>query len=184
MKRIFAIFLLAIHLFYIGGYSFLYNYYIHRSDARLVKEIFDNKVDNNRFVELKIPVHMPTIQDWSDYEVIEGQIQLKNYYYNYVRLRMTRDTMYFVCVPDTVKTRLEKAKTIAAKEVNDVSASKKNHNAPVKKLNSLGDYNMLAAGFSFPQIIANGIVSKVKFHSLSLNDPYIKSPGKPPNFLS
>ena len=129
MKRLIAIALLSIHLFSMGGYSLLFQYYIHQSDVKMVKEIFDNKVDNAKLIEIKIPVNMPTIQDWDEYEVITGQIQLKDAYYNYVRLRMTRDTMYFVCVPNTNKTRLVNANIITAKEINDVPISKKGHDS-------------------------------------------------------
>ncbi|HAL82863.1 MAG TPA: hypothetical protein DCO83_12015 [Mucilaginibacter sp.] len=101
---------MSIHLFYIGGYSLLFQYYINKADEQMVKEIFDNKIDTTQLIQLKIPVNMPTIQDWTDYEVVEGQIQLKDAYYNYVRLKMTHDTMYFVCLPNATKTRLVKCK--------------------------------------------------------------------------
>jgi hypothetical protein len=41
----------------------------------MVKQIFDNKIDDAKLIEIKIPVNMPTIQDWTEYEEIVGQIQ-------------------------------------------------------------------------------------------------------------
>ncbi|MCO5950362.1 hypothetical protein [Mucilaginibacter flavidus] len=181
MKRLIAIALLSIHLFSMGGYSLLFQYYIHQSDVKMVKEIFDNKVDNSKLIEIKIPVNMPTIQDWDEYEVITGQIQLKDAYYNYVRLRMTRDTMYFVCVPNTNKTRLVNANIITAKEINDVPISKKGHDAPVKKVNTLSEYNIQTFQYNY---VAPEMQLKPNDKSIfvKVTNPFIASPGKPPNF--
>lgn len=182
MKRFFAIALLSIHLFNLGGYTLLYQYFIHRADVQMVKQVYDNKLDNTKLVELKIPVNMPTITDWSDYEVVAGQIQLKDAYYNYVRLRMTRDTMYFICFANTTKTRLVKANLITAKEISDVPLTKKSDGAS-KKVNSLSEYNLQPFQY---QYTVTGTLVTPGYRSVTarLNDPYIESPGKPPNFIS
>jgi hypothetical protein len=181
LKRFFAIVLLSIHLFNIGGYALLYQYYIHQSDVQIVKQIFDNKIDDTKLIEIKIPVHFPTIQDWAEYEVIQGQIQLKDAYYDYVRLRMTRDTMYFVCIPNEVKTRLVKANIITAKDINDVPLSKKGV-VPVKKITPTSEYNLQAFQYHYA---AHGIlltqIRNVFF--FKTNDPFIDCPGKPPDFI-
>ncbi len=182
MKRFFAIILLSIHLFSIGGYVLVYQYYIHQSDVQMVKQIFDNKIDDTKLVEIKIPVNMPTVQDWSDYEVIEGQIQLKDAYYNYVRLKMTRDTMFFICIANTTKTRLVKANIITEREISDVPLSKKGNTAS-KKINMLSEYKLQAFHYqysAFSTIIKHNSWSE----TYELSDPYISSPGKPPNFVS
>ena len=182
MKRFFAIVLLSVHLVYIGGYALVFQYYIHESDAQMVKQIFDNKIDNTKLVELKIPVHMPTIQDWSDYEEIVGQIQLKDAYYNYVRLRMTRDTMFLVCLANTTKTRLVKANIIAAKEISDVPVSKKGQDPVSKRVNVLSEYNLQALKY---QCSLDGTFLKHNNNWLNfkLTNPFIEAPGKPPNFI-
>jgi hypothetical protein len=182
LKRIFAIVLLSIHLFNLGGYALLYRYYIHQSDVQMVKQIFDNKIDNAKLIEIKIPVNMPTIQDWNDYEVVQGQIQLKDAYYNYVRLKMTRDTMYFICIPNTVKTRLEKANIITAKEINDVPLTKKGQLPVSKKVNTtLSEYNLQAFVYHYTAF-GEYIIPASKQLSIDLRQPIIESPGQPPNF--
>lgn len=183
MKRLFAIILLGIHLFNMGGYSLLFQYYIHKSDVQMVKQIFDNKIDNAKLLEIKIPVNMPTVQDWTEYEVVQGQIQLKDAYYNYVRLKMTRDTMYFICIPNTVKTRLVNANIITAKEINDVPLSKKGHDTTIKKVNTLSEYNLQAFQYNY-LAFETQLKPGNKSVSFKLNSPFIDSPGKPPNFIS
>jgi hypothetical protein len=183
LKRFLAIALLSIHLFYIGGYTLFFEYYIHQADVQMVKQIFDNKIDNTKLIEIKIPVNMPTVNDWTEYEVIEGQIQLKDAYYNYVRLKMTHDTMYFVCIPNTVKTHLVKANIITANQINDVPITKKGHDASFKKINTLSDYNLQAFKYHY-QEFETQLKPNDKPVSFKLNSPFIDSPGKPPNFIS
>jgi len=126
---------------------------------------------------------MPTILDWTDYEVIAGQIQLKDAYYNYVRLKMTRDTMYFVCLPNSVKTHLEKANIIVAKQISDVPFSKKGDSA-AKRINTFSEYNLQAFKYHYLRFATSSIKQINKPLIFRLNDPYIESPGKPPNFIS
>jgi hypothetical protein len=182
LRRFTAILLLSVHLFYLGGYSLVFQYFIHQADARMVKEQYANKIDDTKLVELKIPVNMPTITDWTEYEVIAGQIQLKDAYYNYVRLKMTRDTMYFICLANTAKTQLVKANIITAKQISDVPMSKKGDPLS-KKINVLSDYNLQS--FKYHHLIFGCIIKPCyKPVSADLNYPYISSPGKPPNFIS
>jgi len=161
----------------------LFQYYIHQSDVQMVKQIFDNKIDETKLIEIKIPVHFPTMQDWDDYAVVEGQIQLKDAYYNYVRLKMTRDTMFFVCIPNATKTRLVTANIITAKEIADVPLTKKGQNPSVKKTNALGDYNFQAFRYTYSDFEKQLTPDNIKAVLLKTTRPYIESPGKPPNFI-
>jgi len=184
LKRFFAIILLSVHLFNLGGYALLFQYYIQKSDTQMVKQIFDNKIDSNKFIEIKIPVHFPTMQIMDDYVVLEGQIQLKDVFYNYVKMKMTRDTMYFVCIPNTSKTRLVNANIITAKEINDIPLSKKGHHDPLaKRINTLSEYHLQAFLYSYAEFetLLKQIRRSEPYH---LNHPFINSPGKPPNFIS
>jgi len=161
----------------------VFGYYIHQSDVQMVKQIFDNKIDNTKLIELKIPVSMPTIQDWTEYEEIVGQIQLKDAYYTYVRLKMTRDTMYLICLANTTKTQLVKANIIAAKEISDVPVNKKGQEPVSKRVNTLSEYNLQS--FKYHYGVA-GSFFKHECNSLRFRwtNPFIESPGKPPNFIS
>lgn len=149
----------------------------------MVKQVFDSKINDAKLIEIKIPVHSPTLTDWDDYEVVSGQIELKDAYYNYVKLKITRDTMYFVCLPNTAKTRLVNANIITAKEISDVPLSKNGHAPAVKKVNTLSEYNLQAFNYSFSGfgIFINQNNGSVTF---KITRPFIESPGKPPNFAA
>ena len=183
MKKFAAILLLGVHLFYLGGYAIVFQYFIHQSDVQIVKQMYDNKFNSAKLIELKVPVNMPTIQDWTEYEHVEGQIQLNNGYYNYFRLKMTRDTMYLICLPNDVKTKLVKANVIMAKNMNDVPMSKKGAVPSSKKVESVYDnvYQVLQCNYSPLAKLVRVIPTN---HPSYLTHPYIESPGKPPNYSS
>ncbi|WP_031267181.1 hypothetical protein [Mucilaginibacter oryzae] len=183
MKRLIAILLLNVHLFNMGGYNLAFQYFIHRSEVQIVKEIYENKVDKTKLVEIKIPVHLPNISSWDGYVKDQGQLQLKGVYYNYLRYKVTRDTMSFICIANAVKTRLVSANLIIAKELNDVPLSKKGHEAPMKKIGAANDYSFQVIRYRF---LTYGTVLKLKPNTLHYlhNSPFIESPGKPPNAIS
>ncbi len=181
LKRFAAILLLGVHLFYLGGYMLAFQYFIHQSDVQIVKQMYDNKVNSQKLVELKVPVNMPTIQDWTEYEHIEGQIQLNNAYYNYVRLKMTRDTMYLICLPNNAKANLIKANVIMVKNLNDVPLSKKGANNSTTKKAEWGYdnvYQVIKCDYTPLAELVREINNTL---AVNLTKPYIESPGKPPN---
>ncbi|MDB5025146.1 MAG: hypothetical protein JWP78_2901 [Mucilaginibacter sp.] len=143
--------------------------------------MYENKVSAQKLVELKVPVNMPTIQDWAEYEHIEGQIQLNNAYYNYVRLKMTRDTMYLICLPNNAKANLIKANVIMVKNLNDVPLSKKGANNSTTKKAEWGYdnvYQVVKCDYKPPAELVREINNTL---AVDLTNPYIESPGKPPN---
>ncbi|MDB5061711.1 MAG: hypothetical protein JWP67_1554 [Mucilaginibacter sp.] len=180
MKRLFALFMLCVHLFNTGGYNLIFQYFIHQSEIRMVKNIYENKVDATQLVQIKIPMKSPGIKEWDDYEHIQGQIQLKDAFYNYVGVKMTRDTMYLVCIANDTKTHLVNANIIVAKNVSDVPVSKKGQETPAKKSATGFECNIPAPQYKF--LSFNDVIEpKENSISIGLTNPYIESPGKPPN---
>lgn len=183
MKRIFAILLLCVHLFYIGGYAILFQYYINKADKDISELVFANKIENNKFLQIKIPVNNPTTSDQSEYAYVSGQIELKGNYYNYVRLKITRDTLFFVCLPNATKTRLVNATIITTKQINDMPVNKGSHNPGVKKVNFLSEYNFNLFEYSYTNM-AIFINNYHQYSVIKLSNPFIASPGKPPTVVA
>ena len=154
---------------------------MNRSDNQIVSQLYSNGANSSKLIKLKIPVHMPTLDDWTDYANIQGQVQVKDAYYNYVRLKMTKDTLYLICLPNTVKANLAKANIIMTKNLNDIPLSKKGpNNSSTKKAESTYDhfYQIVKCDYTpLAELVKINTHSEV-FH---LSNPYIESPGKPPN---
>lgn len=133
MKKTAAIFLLLAYLFNLGGYRLVFDYFIDESDVVLNQQIHNNHYNTADLVELKIPVKLPDIYNWDDYHSVTGQVQLKHHSYNYVKLKITKDTLYLMCLPNQVKNSLVNAKTIYAKTIDDLPAGKSKTESSAKK---------------------------------------------------
>jgi len=147
LKKFFAIFMLAVLVFNMGGYTLLFEYFIKASDRLANEQISKGNYRHDELIEIKIPVRMPYVQEQRRYEDVSGQIQFKGNYYNYVALKMTRDTMYVKCIPNYAKTKLVNDNVITAKQISDTPLAKKNHLPVVKKTGLDNDYNYSIALF-------------------------------------
>ena len=139
--------MLLVILFNLGGYGLFFKFMIDRSDSKIVDRINRNHYHNSELVEVKIPVDLPTLQDWTEYELISGQVQFKNNKYNYAQIKMTRDTLYLLVVPNHDRTKLVNANIIFAKQVNDIPVNKKSHLPLIKKSISETEYNYTTMQF-------------------------------------
>ena len=165
----------------LGGYTLLVDYFIKRSDSEIVKTMYNGNTGSAKLMELKIPVNMPTIQDWTEYVHVVGQIQLKEGYYNYVAIKMTRDTMSLLCLPNHVKDKLVKANLIIAKDLNGNVPINKGADPISKKVTSGYDnvFQIVKCDFKpFGKISTPIYITQI----VHLSCPYIEAPGKPPNF--
>lgn len=122
------------------------------------EHIARNMYNVHNLVMVKLPVSMPGIQNWTDFERISGQIQFKKACYNYVKLKLTRDTIYVMCIPNYEKTRLISENIINAKQIDDLPGSKGN-NTMLKKP-GIDKFNLAV------------LIFEVKTRILSINTRY------------
>jgi hypothetical protein len=183
LKKILAIFMLAVLVFNTGGYMLLYQYFIHESDQFANEQISKGYYKPEELVEIKIPIRMPYVQEQREYENISGQIQLKGNCYNYVALKMTRDTMYVKCIPNYTKTKLVNDNVITAKEVSDSPLAKKNHAPLVKKTGIDNEYNYSVVLFDLA-VPAKALRVAFFYKAPKTLSTYLSSPGQPPDMLA
>lgn len=137
-----------------------------------------DKYSLDDLVSVKVPVKMPTVENWKDYVSIAGQVQFQNNSYNYVKLRMTKDTLYLLCIPNYKKTRLINQNIINARKIADIPNNKKDH-VPFGKQSTLNDYNLNAVKYTFtsPAKIINNPIRSVNVRLVKCSLP---SPAPPP----
>jgi hypothetical protein len=178
MKKLIAVSLLALHLFSLYGYMALYSYAVYHSDKKFNEQISMNKYSLDDLVSVKVPVNMPSVQNWDDYQYISGQVKFKNNSYNYVKMKLTRDTVYLMCIPNYKKTKLLEQNIIDARKIADIPFSKKEH-VPFFKAPTLSDFNhqIILYRFISPIAILKKPVNNTRFDLLISN---LASPGKPP----
>jgi hypothetical protein len=152
LKKLIAGTLLTVYLFNIGGQLVLHQYFSYLSDKFFNEQINKGQYNIAELTEVKIPVNMPGITDWRNYENIAGQIQFENTSYNYVKMKITKHTLYLMCVPNYSTTHLSNQNLIGAKQVKDAPVHKKEH-VPFSKISTLtakSDFDFLQYTFNPP----------------------------------
>ncbi|HEY8930902.1 MAG TPA: hypothetical protein VIM55_16975 [Mucilaginibacter sp.] len=170
MKKLIAIALLVSHLFSTGGYVAFYQYLQYRSKVFFNEQTSKNQYNIGDLVEVKIPVDMPNICDWTSYEKVSGTVQFAEANYNYVKMKMTRHAVYLMCVPNYDTTVFSTTNVIVAKNIKDIPVPKKNH-VPFLKLN-LNE----KAEFHFDQFAFNIPVRFIKTNTTRLSADLLSNP--------
>lgn len=179
MRKLFAIVMLITHLLNLVGYMALNQYFTNRSNRVIARQISKGKYNAHDLIEIKIEQNLPNIHDWADYENISGQVQLTGVSYNYVKMRITRDTLYLQCIPNYETTRLLNENIICAKNLDKTPVSKKTHESTDKKLGSDAKYNCPEIAYSFikPEEL---IQQPDTFVYINIPDPVVPVGGQPP----
>jgi hypothetical protein len=126
LKKIVAILLLFVMLFNIVGYRWLFSAIENKSTATLEQKISIGDYSEEQLVEIQIPLNMPYYSD-KDYENIYGETDWNGEHYRYVKRKVSGNTLYLLCLPNTEKTTIAKAKNEFTQAVNDIPANKGSH---------------------------------------------------------
>jgi hypothetical protein len=152
LKKAIATFLLSIYLFNIGGQLVMHQFLSIRSDKFFNKQASKGLYNVHDLTEVKLPVNFPSIREWKSYENITGQIQFENVSYNYVKMKMTRNALYLMCIPNYEGTRLLTDNVINAKHTKTIPIPKKNH-VPFGKTTVMGNFNLSFTQFAFASFV-------------------------------
>ncbi len=182
VRKTIAIVLLTVQFYNLGGYVALFKYFIYRADKFNEQQISKDRYKEADLVEVKIPVHLPVLGNWIGYQTISGSVQLEQNSYNYVRMKVTQDTLYVMCIPNYKTTRLNKANIIFAREVSEAPFNAKKQNLPVKSI-------MLLKYMATQTIIA--VLPPVliitppagRLHAKTISS-YVDVAGQPPNGIT
>ena len=120
MKKIPAILLLAIHLFNLGGYRFLFDLLEQRAGEGLIESIDHAQYDEHKLIEIRVPLNLQYHANWEDFERFDGEITIGGVHYNYVKRKLHNDTLILLAIPNEVKTKLYNAKETFISLVNDM----------------------------------------------------------------
>jgi len=123
VKKIVAILLLFIMLFNLIGYRWLFNSIENTATAKLEQRISAGNYSDEQLVEIQIPLNMPYYSD-KGYENVYGEADWNGDHYRYVKRKVTGNTLYLLCLPNTEKNSIVKVKDEFTKAVNDVPANK------------------------------------------------------------
>ncbi|MDF2189116.1 hypothetical protein [Paraflavitalea sp. CAU 1676] len=129
-----AITLLVIHLFNLAGYHLFYGYFIAQSDKHLVQQLDKRQYQDDQLLEVKLPLHLPYLTNWNDYERVDGEMEVNGVFYNYVKRKVHNDTLFLLCVPNQPKTQFHQSRHDYASQVNGMSTTGHTSRSVVKKI--------------------------------------------------
>ena len=167
------------HLFNITGHHLLFNYYVERSDNQLVQQLDNHQYRDEELVELKVALHLPYMSN-SEYARVDGEIEIDGKQYNYVKRKVSNDTLYVMCLPNTTKTKLVEARNNFSGQAADMNTSGKGNNSNVKKIQLLSEYNQCLLSYSFDNCFQLIKKSSNSFTPQLLH-PYLDSGFQPPD---
>ena len=121
LKKIITIFFLGIYLFNMVGYRGIFNFFERSISETLITQLDNGKYNDAELVELKIPYPMLYVNNWTDYQRYDGELEVQGIHYNYVKRKLSNDTLYLLCLPNREKTKLSAAKIDYLKNTNDIA---------------------------------------------------------------
>lgn len=178
MKKLFAILLLTTHLFNMAGYSLFFQYFINQSDAQLAVTLDNHTYNDNELLEVKVPLNMPYITNTASFERVNGELDVQGLHYNYVKRKVSGDTLYLLCIPNVTKTNLYNAKADFQKANSEAPTGKKAAES-LKKFGLTNEYSSYIYQYQIAAInTANTNVYGM--FSMPLTHTFSTTPKQPP----
>lgn len=176
-------------IFFFIGYAantiaspLLINFISSLSDAAANKQLDNNRYSNALLLEISVPLNMPYITNQSEYERCSGTVEIKGVQYNFVKRKISNDTLHLLCLPNMNKTNLYRLKTDVAKQFSDSPSGKDSNQPTVKKSVDGKDYSNQFTQYSIINFIGN-LSNDEYYHASLLKDCFVEFPGKPPQII-
>ena len=125
MRRTLAISLLAIFLFQLVGYYFVYLGLTIQANSDLISRLDAHEYTSEETVTLKIPFTLPYWMDAEQFERVDGDFEHEGQFYKLVKQKLSKDTLYVVCIKNEDKKQLFDALTTYIKLSNELPAKSK-----------------------------------------------------------
>jgi hypothetical protein len=139
LRKLAAILLLGVLSFNWIGYRLLADLILHHAEAALEARLDQHEYDESQLIELKVTLDLPYQTSWTDFERIDGEIEINGIHYKYVKRKVQDGQLVLMCLPHESKMRLQTARDDFFKLVNDLqhpSQNKKSDNSNTASFNS------------------------------------------------
>jgi len=107
LKKIAAIVLVGLLLFYWAGYQLLFAYWQCRAERAMVAQLDNNEYDQSALVSIKISARQLVYYNESvEFKRVDGVIMVDGVTYRYVKRRFFADSIELLCLPDAAEIRM------------------------------------------------------------------------------
>lgn len=183
LKRLAAIFVLSLLFFNWYGYRLVSELLQKQSDVKLEARFDNNDYDESQLIEIRVPMHLPYHNDWTDYERYDGEVEIKGVHYKYVKRKVENGELVLLCLPNNEKQMLQSARDNFFKLVNDLqqpNSGKKSNNGNSLAFKILfSDYQQEKNNWSIAAIYSNKEIYRINEERLLISY-YFNSPEQPP----
>lgn len=125
MRKTLAITLLAVFLFQLVGYYFVYLGLTAQANKQLVSRLDTHDYSADETITLKIPFTLPYWMDADQFERVDGDFEYQGQFYKLVKQKLSKDTLYVVCIKNQDKKQLSDALNDYIKLSNELPAKSK-----------------------------------------------------------
>jgi hypothetical protein len=156
VKRIAAILLLSLLVFNWIGYELYTAILQDQADKSMVTSLDQNNYTDSDLISIKVPAtHLSSYVNTKEFQRVDGKIEIEGVQYNYVKRRITEDSLELLCIPNKTATQLQTAKNEFFKLVNDLQhpgQSKKTdqHSSSFKGFNA--EYYAVIESITIPDL--------------------------------
>ena len=177
LKKLTVIILLGVHLFNIIGYKAFFQYFITSSDQQVLLRLDNDRYSDSELSEIKVALGLPYLTYRKSYERVNGEIVLNGVHYNYVKRKISNDTLYLQCLPNFTKTKLSDAETKYASETASNSTDSKGNN--IKKFSVSNEYSQQLPNYELKHPVTKE-KNQYHIHSSNLISVSLQIHAKPP----
>jgi hypothetical protein len=160
VKKLAAIFLIALLLFNWYGYRFVTNYLQQKADHQLESRIDAKEYDESQLIEIRVAMNMPYQNNQAEFERHYGEIEVGGNIYTYVKRRIEDGFLVLKCLPNKAKQDLKSADNLLFNANNGLDQEHSNgkSGAPLNNIVkvSLSDYDDYSFRFSIHSIESPG----------------------------
>lgn len=177
-RRLITIPLILLLAFNWFGYRLVMDCLEQAATVNLQSRLDKQQYDEASLVELRVPLNMPYMSDWDEFQSYEGETTINGIHYRYVKRKVEKGELVLLCIPNQQKTDLQKAKHDFFKLVNDLQQpGKKDSKESNSKLSISDCIADNSNGISFPVTEAPAAHPQYARH---IADPYDATPAQPP----
>lgn len=112
-------------LFNTAGYRVAFSFLEKNSSEKLNLAIDEGNFDQQNLIEIQIPLNMPYYSD-KGYEVAYGETEMNGQHYQYVKRKVSNNTLYLLCLPNNDKSKLVAAKNNIENSTIELNNNKSN----------------------------------------------------------
>jgi hypothetical protein len=119
MRKLVAIFMIAVFTFNVAGYQLFFNYISNKADKNLELALDRDNYKDEDLITIKQPTNLPYYTDSKDFQRIDGEVEIDGVKYKYVKCRIYNGHLEMLCIPHKAKMQIEQTKNDYAKVAND-----------------------------------------------------------------